>query len=114
MILYHGTNVEFHEIDLTKSNRYKDFEQGFYLTDIRQQAVELSQKRAVRDGSIVSRSFCTSSNRPLSYIAHCSNPSLFCSSQKDGAVCVTTVSILYKLVISDNKSLLKTGASSCQ
>ena len=52
MILYHGTNVEFHEIDLAKSNRYKDFGQGFYLTDIRQQAVELSQKRAVRDGGM--------------------------------------------------------------
>jgi len=46
MILYHGTNVEFYEIDLSKSNRYKDFGQGFYLTDIRQQAVELSRKRA--------------------------------------------------------------------
>ncbi len=50
MILYHGTNVEFYEIDLSKSNRYKDFGQGFYLTDIRQQAVELSRKRATRDG----------------------------------------------------------------
>ena len=50
MILFHGTNIDFDKIDLTKSNRYKDFGQGFYLTDIRQQAVELSQKRAVRDG----------------------------------------------------------------
>lgn len=50
MKLYHGTNVEFTEIDLTKSNRFKDFGQGFYLTDIRQQAIELSQKRATRDG----------------------------------------------------------------
>lgn len=52
MKLYHGTNVEFFDIDLTKSNRFKDFGQGFYLTDYRQQAVELSQKRAVRDGGI--------------------------------------------------------------
>ncbi len=52
MKLYHGTNVEFFDIDLTKSNRFKDFGQGFYLTDNRQQAVELSQKRAVRDGGI--------------------------------------------------------------
>lgn len=50
MTLYHGTNVEFHRIDLSKSNRFKDFGQGFYLTDIRRQAVELSQKRAARDG----------------------------------------------------------------
>ena len=34
MKLYHGTNVDFDEIDLTKSNKYKDFGQGFYLTDI--------------------------------------------------------------------------------
>ena len=52
MRLYHGTNVEFTEIDLSKSNHYKDFGQGFYLTDIRQQAVDLSQKRATRDGGI--------------------------------------------------------------
>ena len=35
MKLYHGTNVDFDVIDLTKSNKYKDFGQGFYLTDIR-------------------------------------------------------------------------------
>ena len=52
MKLFHGTNVDFFEIDLAKSNRYKDFGQGFYRTDSRQQAVELSQKRAVRDGGI--------------------------------------------------------------
>lgn len=52
MRLYHGTNVDFEQIDLTKSNRFKDFGQGFYLTDIRQQAVELAEKRAERDGGI--------------------------------------------------------------
>lgn len=52
MKLYHGTNMDFREIDLAKSNKFKDFGQGFYLTDIRQQAVELSQKRAIRDGGI--------------------------------------------------------------
>ena len=50
MKLYHGTNVDFEQIDLTKSNRFKDFGQGFYLTTIKQQAVDLSQKRYVRDG----------------------------------------------------------------
>ena len=43
MILYHGTNVDFEQIDLTKSNRFKDFGQGFYLTDIKRQAVELAE-----------------------------------------------------------------------
>lgn len=52
MKLYHGTNMDFREIDLAKSNKFKDFGQGFYLTDIRQQAVELSQKRAIRDGGV--------------------------------------------------------------
>lgn len=52
MKLYHGTNMDFREIDLAKSNKFKDFGQGFYLTDIRQQAVELSQKRAIRDGGL--------------------------------------------------------------
>ena len=52
MRLFHGTNVDFSDIDLTKSNRFKDFGQGFYLTDNRQQAVDLSQKRAVLDGGV--------------------------------------------------------------
>ena len=46
MKLYHGTNVDFDVIDLTKSNRYKDFGQGFYLTDIRSQAEELAAKKS--------------------------------------------------------------------
>ncbi len=50
MKLYHGTNVDFDRIDLAKSNRFKDFGQGFYLIAIEQQAVELSRKRCVRDG----------------------------------------------------------------
>ena len=40
MKLYHGTNVEFSEIDLKKSNRFKDFGRGFYLTDIRQDMMQ--------------------------------------------------------------------------
>lgn len=46
MILYHGTNVDFETIDLRKSNKYKDFGQGFYLTDIRSQAEELAAKKS--------------------------------------------------------------------
>lgn len=46
MILYHGTNVDFKEIDISKSNKYKDFGQGFYLTDIRLQAEQLAIKKA--------------------------------------------------------------------
>ena len=46
MRLYHGTNVDFDVIDLTMSNKYKDFGQGFYLTDIRSQAEELAAKKS--------------------------------------------------------------------
>jgi hypothetical protein len=38
MILYHGTNTDFEDIDLKKCNPYKDFGRGFYLTDIKSQA----------------------------------------------------------------------------
>ena len=50
MILYHGTNIDFDEIDLGRSNPFKDFGKGFYLTDIRTQAEELARKRMIRDG----------------------------------------------------------------
>lgn len=33
MILYHGSNLEISQIDLTKGNPNKDFGRGFYLTD---------------------------------------------------------------------------------
>ena len=46
MILYHGTNIDFNVIDLDQSNKYKDFGQGFYLTDIRSQAEELASKKS--------------------------------------------------------------------
>lgn len=46
MILYHGTNTEFDTINLAKSHKYKDFGQGFYLTDIRKQAEELASKKS--------------------------------------------------------------------
>lgn len=45
MILYHGTNVDFDIIDISKSNPYKDFGQGFYLTDIQEQAKNLAEKK---------------------------------------------------------------------
>lgn len=50
MILYHGTNTDFQEIDLLKSRRHKDFGQGFYLTDIKEQAEDLARKRVLISG----------------------------------------------------------------
>lgn len=38
MILYHGSNTDIQEIDLSQSRPYKDFGQGFYLTQDKEQA----------------------------------------------------------------------------
>lgn len=47
MRLYHGTNVNFDRIDISKSNPWKDFGQGFYLTDIFDQAQKMGEKKAL-------------------------------------------------------------------
>lgn len=46
MILYHGTNVDFSEINFAKSNKNKDFGCGFYLTDIFEQAQHWAIKKS--------------------------------------------------------------------
>lgn len=46
----HGTNVNFDKIDIGMAKKYKDFGQGFYLTDIMSQAQELAEKRALLFG----------------------------------------------------------------
>lgn len=48
--LYHGTNTSFEKIDLSKSRPNKDFGKGFYLTDIRSQAVDMAQRRCIMEG----------------------------------------------------------------
>lgn len=53
MRLYHGTNIEFEEIDLTKSLPYKDFGKGFYLTAIRQQAERMAERKSHRFGKAI-------------------------------------------------------------
>ena len=45
--LYHGTNTEFTNIDLTLCKPNKDFGRGFYLTDIRNQAVDMARRRTI-------------------------------------------------------------------
>lgn len=42
MFLYHGSNVEIKEIDLTLSKPNKDFGKGFYLSDNFEQAYEMA------------------------------------------------------------------------
>jgi len=44
MILFHGSNLEVSRIDLLKCGKYKDFGQGFYLTSIKQQAIDWAKK----------------------------------------------------------------------
>lgn len=43
--LYHGTNIEFDKIDLSICSPNKDFGQGFYLTDIKEQAEQMAIRR---------------------------------------------------------------------
>lgn len=43
--LYHGSNVEVVKPDLHKSKPYKDFGQGFYLSDDKQQAWDLAYNK---------------------------------------------------------------------
>ena len=45
MTLYHGTNEDIVEIDLTRGLRYKDFGKGFYLTPDKTTAIRMAQKK---------------------------------------------------------------------
>jgi hypothetical protein len=38
LILYHGSNLNFDEVDLSKSKDKRDFGRGFYTTTLREQA----------------------------------------------------------------------------
>ena len=46
MILYHGTYIDIHSIDLDRCMPYKDFGKGFYLTDIEQQAKDMAIRKS--------------------------------------------------------------------
>lgn len=50
MILYHGSNQEIQEIDLTKTRPNKDFGQGFYLTEDKEQAMQMALQKVVQSG----------------------------------------------------------------
>ena len=45
MILYHGTNQDFGNIDLAKSKPNKDFGQGFYLSREYAQAMDMAKTK---------------------------------------------------------------------
>ena len=46
MRLFHGSNVELDVVDLRKCRPNKDFGQGFYLTDISEQAQKMAKRVA--------------------------------------------------------------------
>lgn len=52
MILYHGTNIDFDEINLLRSKPNKDFGRGFYLSADLRQAHELAEARAELTGGV--------------------------------------------------------------
>ena len=68
MILYHGSNIKIDVIDLTKSKRYKDFGQAFYLSAEEEQARKMAIAKVVQFGGeeyVTSFAFnesCLSSN----------------------------------------------------
>ena len=45
MLVYHGTNADIAEIDLTKGIRFKDFGQGFYVTPDLETAQRMARKK---------------------------------------------------------------------
>jgi hypothetical protein len=50
MKLYHGSNIAFESIDLTKSRPNKDFGQGFYLTESKEQAQRMAEQKVLLFG----------------------------------------------------------------
>ena len=50
MILFHGSNVEITIIDLSKSKKYKDFGQAFYLSAEKEQAQKMAEAKVVQFG----------------------------------------------------------------
>lgn len=50
MKLYHGSNQQIENIDLSKGKKFKDFGQGFYATHLEKQALEWSKTVTNRFG----------------------------------------------------------------
>ena len=50
MILYHGSNVAIERIELGKSKPFKDFGQGFYLSESEVHALDMARLKALTFG----------------------------------------------------------------
>lgn len=46
MLLYHGSNTDIKEINLSMCRPYMDFGQGFYLTELKDQTVKMAARVA--------------------------------------------------------------------
>lgn len=58
MKLYHGSNTQIRQIDLARCKPYKDFGQGFYLTEIEEQAEKMARRTtAIYSGEPVVSTF---------------------------------------------------------
>ena len=51
MKLYHGSNITIEHPEIAKGKPFKDFGQGFYLSDTIEQAMEMVQRVAERYGA---------------------------------------------------------------
>lgn len=52
MKVYHGSNCDIVEIDLTKDSRYKDFGRGFYVTPDFDTAKRMAEKKTLQKISV--------------------------------------------------------------
>lgn len=50
LILYHGTNVLFNQVDLNHSKDKRDFGRGFYTTTVKEQAESWAENMYIRYG----------------------------------------------------------------
>lgn len=46
MKLYHGSNTAIRQVDFARCRPYKDFGQGFYLTELEEQAAQMARRTA--------------------------------------------------------------------
>lgn len=52
MKLYHGSNIEIKKIDLSMSKPNKDFGQGFYLSEDKEQAIQMANFKTMLLGGV--------------------------------------------------------------
>ncbi|MBD8347743.1 DUF3990 domain-containing protein [Dysgonomonas sp. HGC4] len=80
MKLFHGSNTTINTINFAKCKPYKDFGQGFYLTEIKEQAMQMARRTAsIYGGEPIVTAFefdktAAFNNTPTLLIKHFENP----------------------------------------